>query len=218
MLDAAKGDDGLGVGRVLFGLLAGAGLRIGEALALRWQHVDIPTGTLHVVGGKTAAATRSIDLPGSLREELILWRAESRFTDPDDYVLTTSTGGKQNPSNLRRDMLKPAIEAANKRLAKDGIAPIGAVGFHGLRRTFASLRCACGDDIRYTSSQLGHEDPRFTLRAYAQATRRRERLSGPHLKAYDRALDWARMGTNGDLERLSSTAKATENPAGAGLS
>jgi len=218
LLDGAKADDGLGVSRVLLGLLAGAGLRIGEALALRWQHVDLATGTLHVVGGKTAAATRSIDLGGSLREELVLWRAESRFTGPDDFVLTTSTGTKQNASNLRRDVLKPAIEAANKRLAKDGISPIGAVGFHGLRRTFASLRCACGDDIRYTSSQLGHEDPRFTLKCYAQATRRRERLSGPHLKAYDRAIEWARMGTNGDLERVPAMTRETENPAEAGLS
>jgi integrase len=218
LLDASKGDDGLGVGRVLLGLLAGAGLRIGEALALRWQHVDLAVGTLHVVSGKTAAATRSIDLSGSLREELVLWRAESRYTAPDDFVLTTSTGAKQNASNLRRDVLKPAIEAANETLVKAGIAPIDAQGFHGLRRTFASLRCACGDDIRYVSSMLGHEDGRFTLRVYAQATRRRERLSGPHLKAYDRAIEWARMGTNGDLERVPAMMEEIGNPAGAGLS
>jgi hypothetical protein len=38
------------------------------------------------------------------------------------------------------------------------------------------------------------EDPRFTLKVCAQATKRRERLSGPHLRAHDRA---ARIGTNG---------------------
>jgi hypothetical protein len=64
------------------------------------------------------------------------------------------------------------------------------------RRTYASLRCACGDDPVYTGSQIGHEDPRFTLKAYAKATKRRERLSGPHLKAYDRAIEWAQMGTS----------------------
>jgi integrase len=133
-------------------------------------------------------------------------------------VLTTSTGTKQNPSNVRRDVLKPAIDAANMQLTKDGIAPIDAQGFHGLRRTFASLRCACGDDLRYTASQLGHEDPRFTLRVYAQATRRRKRLSGPHLKAYDRAIDWAHMGTNGDPERVPAMTEGIRNPAGAGLS
>jgi integrase len=129
-----------------------------------------------------------------LREELVLWRAESNFTEPDDYVLPTSSGRKSNPSNLRRDVLRPAIDAANVKLANDGIAAIGPVTFHSLRRTYASLRCAVGDDVRYSSSQIGHTDVRFTLTVYAQATKRRERLSGPHLQAYDRALEWARMG------------------------
>ena len=84
-------------------------------------------------------------------------------------------------------------------LEEAGIAPLGNVTFHSPRRTYASLRCVCGDDIRYAADQLGHEDPRFTLRVYAQATKRRDRLTGPHLKAYDRTLDWARMGTSEPL-------------------
>jgi hypothetical protein len=39
--------------------------------------------------------------------------------------------------------------------------------------------------VRYTADQLGHEDARSTLRVYAQATKCRDRLVGPHLKAYD---------------------------------
>jgi integrase len=97
LLDAAKGS-----GHVLLAVLAGAGLRIGEALGLRWQHVDLATGTLHVIDSKTAAGVRAVDLTEALREELVLWRAESRFTEPGDYVLATSTGRKANPSNLRR--------------------------------------------------------------------------------------------------------------------
>jgi integrase len=193
-------------------LLAGARLRIGEALTLRWAYVDLATGTLHVDDAKTAAGVRSVDLTPALREELVLWRAESRFTESDDYVLTTSTGRKQNPSNLRRDVLTPAIEEANVDLEKAGIALIGAITFHSLRRTYASLRCACGDDVRYTAAQIGHEDPRFTLRAYAQATKRRERLSGPHLNAYDRALDWARMGTIASDEPMVVPDEATKSP------
>jgi integrase len=93
-------------------------------------------------------------------------------------VLATATGRKHNPSNLSRDVLRPAIDVANERLTKDGIAAIEPVTFHSLRRTYASLRCAVGDDVRYTGAQIGHEDPRFTLRAYAQATKRRERPQG----------------------------------------
>jgi len=173
-----------------------------------------PTGTLHVVSSKTDAGVRTVDLTEALREELVLWRAASRFTEPDDFVLPTSTGRRHSPSNLRRDVLRPVVGSANAKLEKDGIAPIAeSLGFHGLRRTYASLRCACGDDVAYASSQLGHEDPRFTLRVYAQATKRRERLSGPHLQAYDRALDWARMGTIAADEPLVVPQEATKNPA-----
>lgn len=99
------------------------------------------------------------------------------------------------------------------KLAKDGIAPIEALTFHSLRRTYASLRCACGDDVRYTAGQIGHEDARFTLNTYAKATKRRERLSGPHLRAYDRALEWARMGTSEADDPMPVPTEATKNPA-----
>jgi integrase len=69
--------------------------------------------------------------------------------------------------------MRPAVAKANEQLAKDGIAPIGKLGFHGLRRTYASLRCACGDDIAYTSSQIGHEDPRFNASRSSRRSWRR---------------------------------------------
>ncbi|CAN5777961.1 tyrosine-type recombinase/integrase [soil metagenome] len=209
LLDAAPA----GVGRALLGILAGSGLRIGEALALRWRHVDLMgAGTLSIVGSKTNAGVRTVDLTAALREELREWWRESSHDRPDDYVLPSSTGNRSNPSNLRRDVLRPTIDAANLELEKDGITPIAPVTFHSLRRTYASLRCACRDDVAYTSAQIGHTDPRFTLRVYTQATKRRERLSGPHLRAFDRAIEWARMGTNDELERMLATAETTKNP------
>jgi integrase len=201
-------------GRVLLALLAGSGMRIGEALRLRWRHVDLMgAGTLSIVASKTDAGVRSVDLTAALREELHRWWRETTFDKPDDYVLPTPTGRQSNPSNLRRDVLRPAIKKANAELAKDGIAPIDAITFHSLRRTYASLRCACRDDLAYTSSQLGHEDARFTLKVYTQATKRRETLAGAHLRAYDRALHWAQMGTSDERERVLATAEGTRNPA-----
>jgi hypothetical protein len=50
------------------------------------------------------------------------------------------------------------------------------------------------------------------LKVYAQATKRRERLSGPHRRAYDRALEWARMGTIAADEPLAVAAEATKSP------
>jgi integrase len=199
-------------GRLLLAVLAGTGLRIGEALALLWQHVDLGTGTLHVVDAKTPKGVREAHLTPALRQELTLWRVESAHTGSDDYVIATGTGGKHNPSNLRRDVLSKAIETANGTLAKLGIAPIDEITFHSLRRTFASLRCACGDDVRYVADQLGHEDPRFTLRVYAQATNRRDRMAVSHRKQYDRALEWARMGTTDALTVAAFDMQATKSP------
>lgn len=51
-----------------------------------------------------------------------------------------------------------------------------------------------GDDPVYIAEQMGHTDPKFTFRVYQRAVKRRERLSGAHLEAFDKALQWAAMG------------------------
>jgi hypothetical protein len=48
--------------------------------------------------------------------------------------------------------------------------------------------------------KLGHEDPTFTIRVYAKAAKRRERLAGEYLEAFNRALDWAAMGSGADFD------------------
>jgi integrase len=89
---------------------------------------------------------------------------------------------------------------------------VGAITFLSLRRTYASLRCVCGDDIRYTADQLGHEDPRFTLRVYAQASKRRDRFAKPHRDGFDRAIEWAAMGSSDELTVPALQMEATKNP------
>jgi len=37
------------------------------------------------------------------------------------------------------------------------------------------------------------------MAVYAKATSRRDRLTGAHLREYDKALDWARTGTSDAL-------------------
>ena len=183
-------------------LLAGCGLRIGEALALRWQDVDLGSGTLHVRRSKTEAGVREVLVSPTVREELVLWRTDSRHTKPAALVLCTASGRRFWPSNLRRDVLFPAVGRANVKLSELGIAPIGHLTFHSLRRTYASLRCLCGDDARFVAGQLGHTDPTFTFQVYAQASKRRERLAPAQRHAFDEALEWAQMGTNGDFVSL----------------
>ncbi len=198
LLDATGGKTPLleGRGRPLLAALAGAGLRIGEALALDRQDVNLARGTLTIRQSKTHAGVRVVDLTPALREELALWLDKCKYKAPTDPAFPTLKGKRDNRQNVRRRLLVPAIERANIKLAELKLEQIpNNVGLHGLRRTFASLRFAVGDDPVYTAAQLGHEDPNFTIRVYAQAVKRRDRLTAAEQKQYDRAVEWARMGT-----------------------
>jgi integrase len=188
-----------GVGRVLLWILVATGVRIEEALSVRWRDIDLGTGHLYVRKSKTPKGIRRIPLPPALREELTLWRASTGHTGPDDFVIHTATGHAHNPSNLRRDVLAPAVKAADVELAKLGILPIGHITFHGLRRTFASLRSYGDKSHRQTADLLGHEDVRFTLNVYAQSGLDPDEMLPPVRKAFDWALDWAAMGSNEPL-------------------
>jgi integrase len=208
--DAEKAQGPLlaGRGRPLLATLAGAGLRIGEALALERQHVNLAKGTLTVAESKTDAGVRTVDLIPALRDELAVWLDAMPFKRPNDLVFPTLKGKRDNRHNVRQRLVLPAIERTNERLAKLGIDPIGKVTPHGLRRTFATLRCAVGDDPAYTASQLGHEDAGFTLRVYTLAVKRRERLVGAERAEFERAIEWAQWARTGtsNVVRLPSVA------------
>ncbi|HEX7246265.1 MAG TPA: site-specific integrase [Solirubrobacterales bacterium] len=186
--------------RAILATLAGTGLRIGELCALDWRDLDLATGTLTVQESKTPAGRREVDLPSGLVTELWTLAAISPDTGPDDPVFVGRRGTRQTPDNVGR-RLKSAIGKANVELEKAGIAAISErVSPHSLRRTYASLRFACGDDPVYVAEQGGWEDPYFPMKVYAKAVRRRERLSGAHREAFDAALDWAAMGSGADAD------------------
>jgi integrase len=189
-----------GRGRPLLAVLAGAGLWIDEALSLERQNVNLAKGTLTVAKSKTEAGVRVVDLTPALRDELANYLDRSPHKKPTDLVFPTSSGRKDNRQNIRQRLFMKAIDRANVQLATLGIDPLGDVRPHGLRRTYASLRTACGDDPVFVSRQIGHEDVRFTLNVYAQSVKRRERMTEAERKEYDRAIEWASwagsMGTS----------------------
>ncbi len=111
--------------------------------------------------------------------------------------LSAHAGRIRRPSaaNVAR-RLKTAIRGANRRQAEFGIEPISErVTPHSLRRTYASLRAASGDDPVYIAEQLGHTDPRFTLTVYTKAVKRKAKLSDVYLAEHEKALAWAALST-----------------------
>ncbi len=99
-------------------------------------------------------------------------------------------GAKRRAPVRRREGERDARRARH-RAARPGDVP-----FASAHLRVAAL-CLRGDDLRWTSDQLGHTDPRFTLSVYARAAKRREQLAPAQRRAFDRALEWARMTAAG---------------------
>jgi integrase len=198
--------------RPLVATMAGTGLRNGEVCALDWRDFDPASGTLSVATAKTEAGVRQVDLPLALRRELVEHKLSSARRG-EGPMFRNRKGRRQSVSNVER-RLKTAIRRANLRLEELEIRPIDeTVTPHSLRRLYASLRFALGDDPVYVAAQLGHTEPGFSMKVYASAVRRRERLIGAALREFDAALDWAAMGSGGSISVESQpTASGGQSP------
>lgn len=151
-----------------FRLLANTGMRVSEALALRWRDLELDGSSPRVrvrrryVKGhfgppKSKHGRRAIPLEHALVIELRQRRKASEWPGANDLVFPSSNGQPMHQENLRRRVLKPAAEEADAAWA----------GFHTFRHTFASLHIAAGTNIVQLSRMLGHHSPEFTLRVYA---------------------------------------------------
>ena len=206
--------------RPLIAVLVGCGLRIGEAVALDWCDINLSTATISIGESKTETGEdREIDIPIGALEELIAWKARSPKTRPNDPVFLSGRLRKSYARQTTRNIearFTEIIKLANARLRGQGIAEIEHITPHGLRRTYASLRAACGDDPVFIAEQGGWADPRFVFSVYQKAAKRREKLSGRYLLAFDAALAWARFGRNwqkddsSDLSPLDSIQRVSQ--------
>jgi integrase len=150
----------------LVSVLAYAGLRPGEALALRWG--DIKDDTIRVARAlsfgeekstKTGRA-RTVAMMPALRWELALWRLASGRPSADAYLFPGRDGlpwdeGKYR--RWRRFTFKPALAAA-------GLDP--DVRVYDLRHHRASMLIKSGANIVEAARQLGHS-PTVLLDTYA---------------------------------------------------
>lgn len=173
-----------------------AGLRIGEALALRWPDVNLARGTITIRAAKTEAGVRTVDLLPVLRDELLAYRASLPDVARDGLVFGTAKGTRQGQSNVRRRVLAKAVERANERLAETELEPLPErLTPHSLRRTFASLLFAIGEPPPRVMGQMGHTTPALTLAIYAREMDRRDG-EPDRLRALVQGLEVAPDGTS----------------------
>ena len=208
--------------RAIIATLAFTGLRIGEALALRWRNVDLAGARLRVEDAKTAAGVRHVTIHPALIDELMTLKANAAHTATKDPVFATRAGTPLSDDNVRSRVFAKAVQRANERRIGEGLGPLpDSLTPHSLRRTYISALLALGWEVPVVMAEVGHSDPKVTLGIYAQVMRRdkasRERLAG--------LLEGRLMGTIGHW--MAETTSGTdldnrpvndETPADAGVS
>jgi len=153
--------------RLVVVLLASTGLRISEAIALRWGDVQLDGGAPHVtvrralVRGKLGPpksrhGRRNVPIGHGLVIALRQHRQRTEWPRPEDPVICSLVGTPLRPENLRRTLMPFAEEA-----------DVVWLGFHGFRHAFASMLIEEGRNIVQVSRLLGHHSPSFTLTVYA---------------------------------------------------
>jgi len=110
IIEAAQGQY-----RVLFAVLAGTGMRIGEAAGLYVEDVDIQNQVIHVrrsiwkgqdLAPKTENAIREVDIDETLTEMLRLFIGERK----EGRLFQSCTGTPLAHGNLRKRVLYPLLE------------------------------------------------------------------------------------------------------------
>ena len=155
----------------LFLMLARTGVRVGEALGLKWGDIDFngrfislkrsfSKGRFSTLKGKRE---RRIDMSPQLAEALKAHRLKCKekgmklgLGDHPEYVFTNHLGGPIDLSAWRKRIFVKALEKAELR----------RIRIHDLRHTYATLRISKGDNIADVSNQLGHFSEAFTLKIY----------------------------------------------------
>ena len=179
----------------LFALLLGGGLRLGEAVALRWDNLDLALGTatvartrLYLKGDwieadpKTRAGVRTVSLPQFAVQALSRWRkrqAAVRLRCGPQWAGEGRVVSLRDGSSPRRWQVGEQLRACAKGLGLPLLRP------HDLRHACASLALHEGVSLPDVSHRLGHANVAITAATYAHSIHG----SDEHVaRALDRAL------------------------------
>lgn len=142
--------------RAMILAMAMAGLRPGEAVALRWDHVDLAGSSLRVVESRTMRVTgtpksgigRSLPMPPEVADALAVVGSRAALTEGTDLVFVGRTA-----SYVDADALRERFNAAQDAA---GVSPRREL--RQLRNTFGTVMAAAGAPLRTIQAWMGHEN------------------------------------------------------------
>jgi integrase len=139
-------------------LLAGSGLRLGEALGL--NQGDVVPGFVRLRVSKTTirAVPISKDAQAAIAEAI---RDAPRIGRDEPIFFGPRKNRSGVRDRLRGDTVTHAVPAVVTAAGLDRLTP------HGFRHGAATLMVAKGAHMRVVAEQLGHKNPAMTARVYA---------------------------------------------------
>lgn len=148
--------------RALASLMFGAGLRVSEAICVRWKDITFQTNdntwAVRVVG--KGNKTRVAPIASSAVRDLQAWK-ELDNPSPDDFVFHSRRDRKQH---INRHRAYQIISDAAKRAGVEG-----SFGNHRLRHSHAKTALERGCPLHVLRDQLGHSNI-ATTNKYLAAT------------------------------------------------
>ena len=143
------------------------GLRISEALALRWSDADWLGSRLSVRRGivnqrvddvKTEGSASTFSLTPELLERLKSTKQRAVFSEPEDWIFA---------SPIRLGRLPYSYTGVCNELERAAnIAGIGHLGTHTFRHTYRSWLDAVGTTVAVQQKMMRHTDIRTTMNIY----------------------------------------------------
>jgi len=140
--------------KMLIQLMLDTGLRLAEACALLWRHINLTSGKLMVREGK-GAKDRTLWIGEDRLEQLREWRERQVewLGETHEHVFTTRNGDPLS----HRYVQKMVDNYSNKAGIDKNIHP------HTLRHTFATDLYRETGKIRLVQKALGHSDLTTTM-------------------------------------------------------
>ena len=182
--------------RVVVEILGRSGVRASELCDIKVGHVRLhdPDGArFQIPDSKTETGIREVqmspDLVAAVVEHLDRLRRIGVPTEPDDYLVPNTRGGRIARQRVAK-IVGEAAASATERVAAQGLPPLPRVTPHSLRRTYISIALIANNfDVKWVMGQVGHADSKMTMDVYAHLEQRVKRDHGTN---FDRLLSAAR--------------------------
>ncbi len=164
--------------RAFFDCIALTGTRLGEALALKWKHIDLERRILRIEPSSMARTTclaqdgckrTKHTFRRALSEALKNHREKSSHRGPGDFVFCKRDGSTLDPDVLRKDFLYPILDRLGIPRRK------GASGFHTFRHSAASIVSEQTGNLKLAQEFLGHSTIEMTAEIYTHTSAEAER-------------------------------------------